>query len=410
MTTGTTVALHHLLEGPEDAPVVVMANSLGTTLRMWDEQAPKLSERFRLLRYDHRGHGNSPVPPGPYTIDDLGRDVLALLGRLEIERVSFCGLSLGGMVGMWLASEAPERVERLVLCCTSVRFAPDAYNSRAQTVRAHGVGAIAETVVERWFTPAFRASHPDVVEWAGQMLLTTPAEGYASCCEAIRDAELRSRLGAIRAPTLVIAGADDLASPPDEAELIRGSIPDARLMVIEQAAHLANVEQPEVVTRAVLDHLDPVSEGRTQRLSDSVHDRGMRVRREVLGDAHVDTAVARTTNFTADFQDFITRYAWGEIWTRPGLDRKTRSCITLTALVALGRFEELEMHVRAALRNGLTVDEIKEVLLHSAIYCGVPAANSAFAVAQRVLADLDTGTPGMSKNNRNFDKDILGNE
>jgi 3-oxoadipate enol-lactonase / 4-carboxymuconolactone decarboxylase len=394
MTTDSTVPLHHILDGPEGAPVIILANSLGTTLRMWDGQAPKLSSRFRLLRYDHRGHGGSPVSPGPYTIEDLGRDVLALLDRLGIERASFCGLSLGGMVGMWLASEAPERIERLVLCCTLARFAPEVFDARARMVRAAGVAEIADDVLERWFTPAFRASQGGVVEWARRMLLETPAEGYAGCCEAVRDTDLRRRLGAISAPTLVIAGADDPAAPPEQAKLICDSIPHARLVVIEQAAHLANVEQPKALTSALLDHLDPDGRKAHRAVSDPVHDRGMRIRREVLGDDHVDAAIARTTEFTADFQDLITRYAWGEIWTRPGLDRKTRSCITLTALVALGKLEELEMHVRAALRVGLTVEEIKEVLLQSAIYCGVPAANSAFAVAQSVLADLGHVTPG----------------
>lgn len=264
--TGDTVELDYRLEGPEDAPVLVMANSLGTTFRMWDEQAPALSERFRLLRYDHRGHGGSPVPPGPYEMDDLGRDVLALLDRLEIERTSFCGLSIGGMVGMWLASEAPERIERLVLCCASARFEPpEAWSDRARTVRKSGVGEISAAVLERWFTPAFQKSRPDLVEWAGRMLRDTPAEGYAGCCEAIRDADLRGGLGAIQAPTLVIAGADDPAAPVDKAEFIHGSIPDARLVVVEQAAHLANVEQPEAVKRAILDHLDPAIEERSDR-------------------------------------------------------------------------------------------------------------------------------------------------
>lgn len=263
MTTDETVELHHLLEGSEDAPVLVMANSLGTTLSMWDDQAPALRGRFRLLRYDHRGHGDSPVPPGPYRIEDLGRDVLTLLDRLEVERVSFCGLSIGGMVGMWLASEVPERIERLVLCCTSPRFEPsDDWDSRAATVRADGVEAIADAVLERWFTPAFRESRRDAVEWAGRMLRGTPAEGYAGCCEAIRDTDLSGRLGAIRAPTLAVAGADDPAAPPEGAEFVRDSVPGARLVVIEQAAHLANVERPEEITRVVLDHLLPVSEGR----------------------------------------------------------------------------------------------------------------------------------------------------
>src|SRR5918997_5078134 len=258
MTAGSAVEVHHRLEGPEDAAVLVLSNSLGTTLAMWDEQAPALSERFRLLRYDHRGHGGSRVPPGPYKIEDLGRDVLVLLDRLEVGRFSFCGLSIGGMVGMWLAGEAPERVERLVVCCTSARFAPDAYDTRARTVRAEGMSAIADAVVERWFTPAFHTSRPDVVEWARRMLLDTPAEGYAACCEAVRDAELSGSLGAISAPTLVIAGADDPAAPPEEAELIGDSIPGASLEVIPDAAHLANMEVPEAITQAILDHLSPV--------------------------------------------------------------------------------------------------------------------------------------------------------
>ena len=258
MTTRDTVGLHHLLKGPEDAPVLVLSNSLGTTLAMWDEQAPALSERFRLLRYEHRGHGGSLVPPGPYKIEDLGRDVLVLLDRLEVERFSFCGLSIGGMVGMWLAGEAPERVERLVLCCTSARFAPDTFDSRARAVRAEGVSAIADAVVERWFTPTFREESPEVAEWAWRMLLHTPDEGYASCCEAVRDADLSGRLGTISTPTLVIAGADDPAAPPDQAESISDSIPNASLEVIPDAAHLANLEQPEAITQAILYHLSPV--------------------------------------------------------------------------------------------------------------------------------------------------------
>ncbi len=192
-------------------------------------------------------------------------------------------------------------------------------------------------------------------------------------CEAIAHFDGRGRLGAVTAPTLVVSGADDPTTPPADGQVLADGIGGARLVVLEHASHLANVEQADTVTRALTGHL--------------THSAGMTTRREVLGDAHVDRAVAATTDFTADFQDLITRYAWGEIWTRPGLDRRTRSCITLTALVAHGHLEELAMHVRAALRNGLTPDEIKEVLLQTAIYCGVPAANSAFRVAQQVIAE-----------------------
>lgn len=258
MTDGSVAELHRVLEGTEDAPVLVMANSLGTTLEMWDDQAPALGKRFRLLRYDHRGHGGSSVPPGPYAIEDLGRDALAMLDGLGIERFSFCGLSIGGAVGMWLGSEVPERVERLVLCCTAAKFDSEAYDARARKVREEGVGAVADAVLERWFTPAFHESRPDVVEWAGRMLRSTPAEGYAGCCEAIRDADLRGRLGEIQAPTLVISGAGDQATPPEHGELIRDSIPGAGFELVPKAAHLANIEQAGIVTRAILDHLEPV--------------------------------------------------------------------------------------------------------------------------------------------------------
>jgi 3-oxoadipate enol-lactonase len=259
VTSEPTVVLNHVLQGPEDAPVLVLSNSLGSTLRMWDDQASILRERFRLLRYDQRGHGDSPVPPGPYEIEDLGLDLLALLDRLEIEHASFCGLSIGGLVGMWFASEAPGRVERLVLCCTAPRFDPEMYDARASKVRAEGVGSISDTVLERWFTPEFRAARPEIVEWAESMLRATHTEGYAGCCEVLRDTDLRSRLGEIQAPTLVIAGAEDPAATVDQAQEIHDSIQGARLVVIENAAHLANIEQPEAVTREILNHLEPVA-------------------------------------------------------------------------------------------------------------------------------------------------------
>ncbi|HSK99946.1 MAG TPA: 3-oxoadipate enol-lactonase [Rubrobacteraceae bacterium] len=265
MTQRETVEVHYILEGPEDAPVLVLANSLGTTLEMWDDQAEALRDRFRLLRYDHRGHGGSPVPPGPYTIGDLGRDALELLDRLEIERASFCGLSIGGMVGMWLAGEVPERIERLVLCCTSALLGPEElWNERISVAREQGMDPLVESVVARWFTPAFFSENPEAVDKAARMLRETNPEGYASCCAAIRDMDLRDRLGEIRAPTLVISAADDPATPPEHGELIRDSVAGANFEVIPDASHLANIEQPAAVNQALLEHLGPVV-GETQR-------------------------------------------------------------------------------------------------------------------------------------------------
>ncbi len=375
------MSLHHRLEGG-GARTLVLSGSLGTTLELWDGNVGALSSQYRLLRYDHRGHGGSPVPPGPYTVEDLAEDVLELLDELGLERVSFCGLSLGGAVGMALAIRAPERLERLILCCTSARFGePETWVERARTVRAAGLEAIVDTVFERWFTPAFRATRPEVVERFREQFVATPREGYAGCCDALARWDARANLGSIAVPTLAIAAADDPATPPEQLALDRRGHPGCGA----RGAGGRGASRQRRATRGVCER-DPrpcANGGGT--MSDPLHDRGMETRREVLGDEHVDAALARTTELTAEFQDLITRYAWGEIWSRPGLDRRTRSCITLMALIALNREPELAMHLRAALRNGLTQDEIKEVLLQSAIYCGVPAANGAFAIAQQVF-------------------------
>ena len=252
----TAVAVHHVVDGPPDAPVLVLSNSLGTRLGMWDAQVPELARRFLVVRYDHRGHGESPVPPGPYDIADLGGDVLALLDRLGIERAHVCGASLGGQVAMWLGAHAPDRVNRLVLCCTSAWFGPpDPWMERAALVRANGSGSVASTVIGRWFTPEFAQRNPAEFARMRDMIAATPAEGYASCCEVVGRTDLRPDLADIRASTLVIAGADDPAAPPEEASRIAAGIPEARVAVVADAAHLANIQQADEVTRLILHHL-----------------------------------------------------------------------------------------------------------------------------------------------------------
>jgi 3-oxoadipate enol-lactonase len=249
------VKLAHRFDGDPAAPVLMLAGSLGSTLAMWEPQLP-LAERFRLLRYDHPGHGGSPPAERPLTIDDLGGGVVELLDELELERVSFCGLSLGGMVAMWLASRAPERLERLVLCCTAARLGPpEFWDERAELVRREGMAAVADTVVGRWFTPRFHQTRASEVDRFRAMLLGTDPESYARCCEAIRDLDLRDDLRAIVAPTVVIAGAEDPSTPVEHAETIVRGIAGSRLVVVPDAAHLVNVEQAEAVNDAVLEHL-----------------------------------------------------------------------------------------------------------------------------------------------------------
>ncbi|NGN94204.1 3-oxoadipate enol-lactonase [Nocardioides sp. KC13] len=250
------VDVHHVVTGRADGPVVVLSNSLGSTHAMWDENLANLERHFRVVRYDTRGHGASPVPASPYTIDDLVDDVVALLDRLGVERAHFVGLSLGGMTGMRLAAREPERVDRLVLLCTGAHLAPSsAWRDRAATVRADGTRAVAEAVVARWFTPGFLEAAPDVKASCEAMVAATPAEGYAGCCEVIAAMDLRPDLPAITAPTLAIAGADDPATPPPHLEEIAEAVEDGRLLVVPDSAHLANAQQPGTITRAIVEHL-----------------------------------------------------------------------------------------------------------------------------------------------------------
>jgi 3-oxoadipate enol-lactonase len=252
------VDLHHRLDGPAGGPVVAFGASLGTALGMWEVAA--LAGRFRVLRFDHRGHGDSPVPPGPYTVEAMAGDVVALLDRLGIDRVTYCGLSLGGMVGMRLAVERPERVERLVLCCTSAHLGPpEMWTERAATVRERGIDPLVAAALERWFTPD---APPATVARLEAMLRATPPEGYAGGCEALATHDMRGRLGAIRAPTLAIAGAEDPAAPPAHLEAIRDEVPGARLHVIERARHMAPVERPDEFARVLLAELTRDERGR----------------------------------------------------------------------------------------------------------------------------------------------------
>jgi 3-oxoadipate enol-lactonase len=238
--------------------VIAFSGSLGTDLTMWKPQADPLSERFRVLRYDLRGHGASPVPPGPYSMADLGSDLLALLDRLQIERAFLCGLSIGGMINMWAAAHAPERVQRLVLCCTSAQLGPpETWHERAATVREHGVGAIADTVLERWFTPRFRETEPAIVERMRATLSATPRQGYAGCCEAIAAMDLRGDLASITAPTLVIAADEDPSTPPEHGRLIAEGIPSARFELVSNARHIVSIERADLVTALILRFLNP---------------------------------------------------------------------------------------------------------------------------------------------------------
>ncbi|GGG02312.1 3-oxoadipate enol-lactonase [Rhodococcoides trifolii] len=359
------------------APTVVFLGSLGSNRSMWDPQIGPVSRAADVLAVDLRGHGRSPAPDGPYTVDDLGSDVIALLDSRQLDRVHVVGLSMGGAVAQWLAIHHPGRVDTLTLLCTAARFGDSsAWTDRAATVRANGVESIASAVVDRWFSSALATRDPELVARNRAMIAATDDEGYAACCDALSHWDSRADLARISAPTVVIAGDEDPSTPPDTVEVIADGIAGAEFHVLSPAAHLANIEQAGAVTRLILG-----------QIGGTAHARGMAVRRSVLGDAHVDRSVAGATEFTAPFQDFITRTAWGDIWSRPGLDHPTRRLLTLAILTAVGNEHELDMHIRAALRAGMDPSLLQEVFLHTAVYAGVPNSNRAFALGKAALEE-----------------------
>jgi 3-oxoadipate enol-lactonase len=250
------VRIHYDLSGPSDLPVLALSNSLGTNCNMWNEQLDAFSKNFRILRYDTRGHGQSSVAPGPYTIEGLAQDLVDLLDRLELPRVYFCGLSMGGMTGMWMGMNAPQRLHKIVLCNTALKIGTfEGWNSRMEEVRKHGLQPIASAVLDRWFTPAFRLSFPHTVQLARQMFVSVAAEGYIACCGAIRDADFRGEgphgsIARIRVPTLVVSGAHDPVTTPADAHAIADCIPGAQWVEL-QAAHLSNIEAASAFTMEV---------------------------------------------------------------------------------------------------------------------------------------------------------------
>ncbi len=372
------LAIHVLLDGPPGGAPLLLLHSLGTNAHVWDAQAAALARQFRVIRPDLRGHGLTECTPGPYSMALFAADVAALLDALKIEKAHIGGISIGGLIAQAFASAHAERVASLLLVDTAMAIPPpSSWIDRAATVRARGISAIEDAVIARWVTPEFRSAP----ETAGltAMLSRTPAEGYAASAEAIAAADLTASTAKLRVPALILVGDQDQATPVRSAEALHAAIEGSALVVVENAAHIPLVEKPAEITQAMQAFLTPAA--------DDFYEAGMFVRKQVLGEAHVARATANATDFDRDFQAFITRAAWGGVWARPGLDRRTRSLLTIALMAALGHEEELKMHLRASRNTGATPADITEVLMQVAVYGGVPAANSAFRAAKEIFGE-----------------------
>ena len=373
--------LFYRIEGREGGPVVVFSHSIGADHGMWAPQVPDLLSHFRVLRYDIRGHGASDAPQGDYSIEELGREMLGLADALKISEFAFCGLSLGGAIGQWLAIHAGDRVSRLVLANTSPQFGPRSnWDARRKAVLDGGMAAVIDLIMQRFFSSETLARGDVYAQAVRSVILGTDPIGYAGCCAALRDADHTQSVKQIHVPTLVIVGERDVATPwSGHGEILAREIPEAQALHLP-AAHLSNIERPRSFTAALLNFLLPQLEAQSDPLR-----AGFEVRRAVLGTEHVDRAIAATSEFNREFQELITRYAWGTVWTRPGLSRRTRRLLVLSTMAALGRWEEFRLHLSAGLMHELEPCDVKEVLLQVAVYAGVPAANTGFHIAAEIL-------------------------
>jgi 3-oxoadipate enol-lactonase/4-carboxymuconolactone decarboxylase len=383
--TRAGVRLYWRADGHPSRPALLLLNSLGTDHAMWDGLVPSLARSHRVLRMDTRGHGASDAPEGDYSIPMLAADALAVLDAADVAAADVAGVSMGGATALHLAAHSPSRVRRVVACNTSAEMPPDPWVQRAALVREAGLATIADSIMERFFSAPFRAANPPALDTARSTFLALPAQGYAACCMALAQLDLFAALPSITAPLLVVNGTMDAATPPEaHGDRIAAAVAGARTASLP-AGHLSPIEMPDALARLILSFLADAPDLAAAR--EGLFDAGQAVRRSVLGDAWVDQALAKRGGFSGEFQELITRFAWSEVWGRPGLDHRTRRIIVLSITVALGRWEEFRLHCRAALeQGGMPADELKEVLMQAAIYAGVPAANTAFKIAEEILA------------------------
>lgn len=360
---------------------IILINSLGTNLLLWSEVVPLIIRHFNVLLFDKRGHGLSSTQTGPLRIEDYADDVIHLMDKLGIQKAHVIGLSIGGLITYSLASRFPDRFEKLIFSNTGARLGTvEGWNERIQLIEKEGLAAASGAIIQRWLSAGYRKRNPAGTKGLSNMFQFNTTLGYVQACGAIRDADYNPVVAGIDHPAMFIGGSADEGTTPALVKENARNLGARRVEILEGVGHLPCVEAPAEVARLVIDFFldDPAL---------SLYEMGMRTRRSVLGDHYVDQAEAKKTTFDAEFQQYITENAWGSIWSRPGLTKRERSLITIALLTALGREDELALHLGATRHTGATEDDVKEVLLHTAIYAGVPATNGAMKTAKKVFSE-----------------------
>lgn len=372
--------LHYQWKYNKLPETIIFINSLGTNLSIWEDVAAKLAGHYNILLFDKRGHGLSNTKPGAVTIETYADDVINLMNTLDIKKAHLVGLSIGGLITYSLASRYVDRFDKLIFSNTGAKIGTaDGWNDRIVKLKTDGLVSMSANIIERWLSPDYRANQNSATQGYIRMLEQNNDLGYIQACEAIRDADFTSKLDDIKHESLFIGGSADLGTTPAFVEEHAKALGATRVEIIPNVGHLPCIEAPGVVAEIIIDFI----EGELP-----LFERGMKTRRMVLGDSHVDRAEANKTDFDQDFQTYIVNSAWGSIWSRPHLTKRERSMITIAVLASLGHEEELEMHIRASQNTGTSIEDVKEVLLHIGIYAGVPVTNGAMKTAKKIFANI----------------------
>jgi 3-oxoadipate enol-lactonase/4-carboxymuconolactone decarboxylase len=374
------ITIHYKWINQNHAKNIVLINSLVTNFTIWNEVVERIKGQFNVLLFDKRGHGLSSTHKGEISIDDYADDVIDLMDNLSIEKTYVLGLSIGGMITYSLASRYSDRFIKLIFSNTGAKLGTlESWKDRVNAIEKGGITSMSSTIMERWLSPKYRTDFPAETAGYTNMLERNTILGYTQACLAIGNANFNPVLEKIKQPAMFIGGSADIGTTPELVKANAEKLNAERVEIIDGVGHLPCIEAPKEVAELISDFCK-------EELS--LYEQGMKTRRSVLGNAHVDRAEANKTDFDKDFQTYIIKNAWGSIWSRPHLTKRERSMITIAVLSVLGHYDEVSMHIRATQNTGATEEDVKEVLLHIGVYAGVPITNHCMKIAKQVYQQL----------------------